>query len=327
MEEQDLISIIIPIFNVDKWLKQCLDSLMSQTYNNIEVLLIDDGSTDNSANICFDFVKNDKRFLYFKKINGGLSDARNYGIKKAKGDYIAFIDSDDFVSSHYIEKLYNGIRINNADIAICGFNEFTSNANIPEKSFILKMTDRTILSGKDVIALSFDYKIYGWSLCCAWNKLYKKSLFAKVKFEKGRLFEDDLIFPQLFVNINRVVLIHEPLYQYRQRENSIMHSLITKKKIEDAVYSDKVWMSTLKKAQLTSLYKLSIQKYKNTIMAYWIHNKQILKREHLLSNFQNEFRKYERLYHSTNMQKRIRDFLGFISLNIPCFLYKLVKRN
>ena len=125
----ELISIIVPIYNVEKYLRQCLDSIMNQTYRNCECLLIHDGSSDNSEDICREYVSKDSRFRYFEKENGGVSSARNLGIEHSKGEYITFIDSDDWVDSDYLEVLYNSLVDERADIAISTYKQFNMDDN------------------------------------------------------------------------------------------------------------------------------------------------------------------------------------------------------
>lgn len=130
--EKEKISIIVPIYNVEKFLPRCVESLVNQTYGNIEILLIDDGTKDNSAIMCDEYAKKYNNVKAFHKKNGGLSDARNYGIEKATGKYIAFVDSDDFVNKDYCKILYNNLIKNDADISICDFQIFTDTSRIDE---------------------------------------------------------------------------------------------------------------------------------------------------------------------------------------------------
>ena len=157
------ISIVVPIFNVEAWLSRCLNSIHQQTYRNFEVLLIDDGSTDNSSSICKNFLKKDSRFKYFRKKNGGLSDARNYGLDCAKGKYIIFIDSDDYIEPEYVKTLYSNIQDTNADVAICGFNRVNENGKLIDSNN-LYITNKELLNGEEVIESSFDNKNNGWAL-------------------------------------------------------------------------------------------------------------------------------------------------------------------
>ena len=118
-----LVSIVVPVYNVEKYLERCVDSLINQTYKNIEIILVDDGATDNSGELCDKLLFKDSRIKVFHKLNGGLSDARNYGINQATGEYLLFVDSDDWVENEIVEKLYNSIEQNSADISVCGFND------------------------------------------------------------------------------------------------------------------------------------------------------------------------------------------------------------
>ncbi|EHZ61025.1 glycosyl transferase 2 family protein [Streptococcus pneumoniae GA47210] len=118
---EDLISIVVPVYNVEKYLKKSIESILNQTYQNIEILLVDDGSTDSSGKICESFSKVDPRIRVFHKENGGLSDARNFGIEQMKGQYVAFIDSDDYISKDYVWKLYSSIKNNDSEVSICSF--------------------------------------------------------------------------------------------------------------------------------------------------------------------------------------------------------------
>ena len=127
--ENELISIIVPIYNVENYLRQCLDSIVSQTYQNFECLLINDGSSDNSADICREYIEKDSRFRYFEKENVGVSSARNLGIERSKGQYITFIDSDDWVDSEYLEVLYRALIEEKADIAISTYKQFNMDDN------------------------------------------------------------------------------------------------------------------------------------------------------------------------------------------------------
>ena len=119
---EDLVSIIVPVYNVEKYLKKSVESILNQTYDNIEILLVDDGSTDNSGNICDSFIKIDSRIRVFHKENGGLSDARNFGIEHIRGQYVSFIDSDDYISKDYVWKLYHSLKNNNSEVSICSFS-------------------------------------------------------------------------------------------------------------------------------------------------------------------------------------------------------------
>lgn len=218
--ENDLISIIVPIYNVEKYLIRCIDSLINQTYQNIEIILIDDGSTDYSGKIADDFVEKDLRIKVFHKKNGGLSDARNYGIKKATGKYINFIDSDDYVDKKFIETLYKMIVKYNCKISSVGYQEFKDIKEVYIKNVINEKEE--VFSKKEAIEYLYDDTKY-----CnyAWNKLYLKELFNDVEYPFNRKMEDLGTTYLLFDKCEIVAYNSIPLYFYFQRNDSILHKV------------------------------------------------------------------------------------------------------
>ncbi|RTZ18816.1 glycosyltransferase, partial [Streptococcus pneumoniae] len=220
---EDLISIVVPVYNVEKYLKKSIESILNQTYQNIEILLVDDGSTDSSGKICESFSKVDPRIRVFHKENGGLSDARNFGIEQMKGQYVAFIDSDDYISKDYVWKLYSSIKNNDSEVSICSF------LLVDEKGE--KIKDELLDSGKICLTgqqiLEKVLTADGYRYVVAWNKLYRSTLFEKLKFKKGMLYEDEFLNYPLFWDCKRVSIVEEPLYLYVQRKGSIVQSNMT----------------------------------------------------------------------------------------------------
>ncbi|MCC4346850.1 glycosyltransferase family 2 protein [Limosilactobacillus reuteri] len=321
MNKKISVSIIVPIYNVQNWLQRCLNSILKQSFIDFEVLLIDDGSSDGSDIICKRFVKIDQRFKYFRKENGGLSDARNYGIENASGSYLIFIDSDDYIDGDFVRKLYSEIINTNAEVAICGFYRVKENG---EKIDEIKLQNvkNNIITGKEAIKISFDDKNKGWALACAWNKIYKRELFDSIRFEKGRYYEDGLIFPFLFINLKRVTIIHTPLYYYVQRNNSIMHSEINIKKLTDDNYSMLKWIKFLRKYD-SSLYEMAISKYKNWIVNKCIVNKKLISDNNLSNYFQEQYRICVRKSQVKNVKSLTKDLIGYIDINLLGILFKL----
>lgn len=315
------ISIIVPVYNVKKWLEKCLISIKKQSFSDFEVLLIDDGSTDGSDVVCKWFAKTDVRFKYFRKSNGGLSDARNYGIEKSIGDFLIFIDSDDYIHKDFVSRLHSEILRTQADIAICGFYREDSSGKIIDE-INLWVTEDNLISGKEAIKLSFDDKKNGWALACAWNKIYRRELFANLRFEKGRYYEDGLIFPFLFLKLKRVAIIHIPLYYYVQRKNSIMHSKINIKKIMDDNYSMLRWIELFEKRDF-DLYQMSIIKYKNWIINKYIATPKIIKNNSLNKYFQDQYRIYAKATSINNAKTLLKDVIGCFDINILCTLIRL----
>lgn len=212
------ISVIIPVYNVDKYVEKCLKSIINQTYNNLEIIIVNDGSTDNSLMICEKIAKKDKRIKIITQKNGGLSLARNTGIKNSTGDYIAFIDSDDYVSKRFIEVLYNTLIANNADISVCDYIYVDENDHKWSKTKKMNKIYSNIDAIKDLFVGNQDTEVMSW------NKLYKKSLFLdnNILFPEGMIHEDNFTTYKLYYFSKSIALVDEKLYFYLQRNNSIM---------------------------------------------------------------------------------------------------------
>ena len=202
------VSVIVPIYNVEKYLPKCLDSLINQTLDDIEIILVNDGSTDNSGNIAKEYkAKYNDKFIYLEKENGGLSDARNFGIPYAKGEYIAFLDSDDYIEEDAYEKMYEKVKKEDADYIECDFIW-----EYPNKQIIDKRIE--YIDKKDMVA-----KVR----VVAWNKLIKRELIIKnnITFPKGLRYEDIEFTYKLIPFLQKVSYIDKPFVHYVQRNNSI----------------------------------------------------------------------------------------------------------
>lgn len=214
IDKNEMVNVIIPVYNVQNYLSACLEGILAQSYRNLEIILVNDGSQDLSSEICERYSARDDRVKYFVKSNGGLSDARNYGMLFATGNYISFIDSDDVVANNLIEHLMNVLTCNCADIAVCDpvhcypqkKIEFTSSQNI-----LIYMKEKAI-----------EEMLYQKSfLVAAWAKIFRKSLFNDISFPKGKLFEDSAIMYKVFDNAKIIAYSDAKLYGYMHRENSI----------------------------------------------------------------------------------------------------------
>jgi glycosyltransferase involved in cell wall biosynthesis len=213
-----MISIIVPVYNVENYLARCIESIRNQTYKDYELLLIDDGSTDNSGVICDQYAKTDNRIRVFHKKNGGLSDARNYGLDRIIGEYVTFIDSDDYVGADYLRYLYTMITERKADISIVSMMSITSTDN----SFCSSTHHCVEYIGDVALAAMMREKEFNESACA---KLYKRELFNNIRYPKGKLFEDLLTVPFLIKDDTICVYSTKILYYYYQREDSIMHTV------------------------------------------------------------------------------------------------------
>ena len=210
-----MISVIVPVYNVEKYLERCIDSILKQTYSDLEILLIDDGSSDKSGKICDEYAKKDNRIKVIHKKNGGISDVRNVGIENAKGDYIGFVDSDDYIADDMFETLYKLSNENNADISIVSFYEMYNGKliGVRDDKTLTKMDKQEALK-----ELLIDTNIQSYM----WNKLFKKELFDNLRFPLGKNFEDIATVLLIFERANKVVLLQEPKYYYLRRDDSIV---------------------------------------------------------------------------------------------------------
>lgn len=208
--DNNLISVIVPVYNVSEYLEECCRAIISQTYSNLEIILVDDGSTDGSDKICDYYEKLDDRIKVIHKPNGGLSSARNSGLEIASGSYISFIDSDDYPRQEMMEKLVSCFDSYDLDVVCCNY----SSTKTPNK-----LDGRISVLGKNK-AISYLLDDGGYR-CFAWNKMYRRSMFKNIKYPEGKLFEDIGTTYKIFKISNRVCYINEDLYYYRQRESSI----------------------------------------------------------------------------------------------------------
>jgi len=214
-----MISVIVPVYNIEMYIEKCVKSIINQTYKDIEVILVDDGSTDDSGKICDKLAAMDNRIFVIHKENGGLSDARNVGIDVSKGEYIGFVDGDDYISPYMYQHLLEILQLNHADMAMCDFceiNESQEKQTKDEKKEVEICVE--ILNGIQVYDLVTEFKA---SNIVAWNKLYKKEIFANIRYHKGRLHEDQWLIPYVAYNCHKVAKSSAKLYYYVFRKNAI----------------------------------------------------------------------------------------------------------
>lgn len=214
-----LISIIVPVYNVEQYLEQCITSITAQTYTNLEIILVDDGSTDKCPNICDEWAKKDDRIKVIHKTNGGLSDARNAGMRIATGEYIAFVDSDDRIHNKFIELLFTALKNNNSYLAACdvAFVKNHDETHALAESACISVNDtekalNTLIHGNGFRAV-------------VWNKLYHRDLLNNESFKIGRYHEDEFFTYRIIAKVKNPVYVNAKLYYYLQRENSIVNSI------------------------------------------------------------------------------------------------------
>lgn len=211
---KEKISIIVPVYNVEAYLERCVESILKQTYTNLEILLVNDGSTDKSGELCDKLALRDHRIRVIHKENGGLSDARNRGIDEASSNLIGFIDSDDYIDEDMYETLYRQMVASKADLSMCGHYDVYH--QIPEKQVAEIKTWE--LMPEEAIKMVMEAKILSVT---AVNKLYKKALFEQLRFRIGKIAEDAFIMVDLIHQCSKVVATNEKKYYYVHRENSI----------------------------------------------------------------------------------------------------------
>ena len=210
-----LVSVVVPIYNVEDYLQQCIDSILSQSYSDLQVILVDDGSPDGCGKIIDAYAEKDNRIECIHKRNGGLSSARNAGKAIARGEYIVFIDSDDCIHRKFIEILLDDITENDADISTCYFDSFIKDCNDAD----IMISDKPqSFTREGAIREMYRNDSFGWN---AWNKMYRKSLFDDIDYPEGIICEDKATTYKLIMKSKKVVYRDLPLYHYRIRENSI----------------------------------------------------------------------------------------------------------
>ncbi|WP_300766235.1 glycosyltransferase family 2 protein [uncultured Acetatifactor sp.] len=238
--ENPLISVIIPIYNVEKYLPTCMESIFSQTYRKLEIILVDDGSKDNCSRLCDEYAEKDDRVKIYHKENGGLSDARNYGVERANGEYITYVDSDDYVDSDYIEYLYLLIRKYNSQIALCQHRVHYNNGFIKE---IGKTGDEELTVSRCLERMLY-HDVIDTS---AWAKLYHRDLFHGVCYPVNKIFEDTATTYILMMKCEKIAIGYESKYNYIFRNNSIINSEFNRNKLDLIEITDKMALDIIQK--------------------------------------------------------------------------------
>lgn len=245
------VSVIVPVYNVEKYLDKCLQSIINQTYKDIEIIIVNDGSTDSSLNICEKYAEKHDNIILINKENGGLSDARNVGMQHASGDYYMFVDSDDFVSENIVKVLYNLCVKNDATIAICDPIHIKPNDahSFESNSYYC------VYNSEDALIEMLYQKSF---LVSAWAKLYKKSCFENTEFPVGMFFEDSAVMYKIFDQADKIVYTKAKLYAYVHRDGSITTNEFSKKDLDILKICD----------EMENYFKNSSQAIRNAVIAY-----------------------------------------------------------
>lgn len=304
----DFISVIIPIYKVEEYLDECISSIVNQTFSNLEIILVDDGSPDKCPEMCDNWAKKDSRIKVIHKSNRGLSDARNAGLEVASGKYISFVDSDDWIDTHMYEILYKHIKEENADICACGIMACYPNHKQPLN------TKCVVGHPEEILSMLYDNTAYPVS---AWNKLYKREMWQDFYFPVGKICEDAFTTYLLIDKADKIVQISEPLYNYRIRSNSIMTSEFSKKKMDE----EEAWRVNYEymKEKYPSIKKKSFDFYLQKVNIL-IHTIPLEKRKDFVDEYNYLYKILKKnlfyiLFMSNlNIKSRIKILLDFIKL-------------
>lgn len=334
---EELISVIVPIYKTEKYLRKCVDSILNQTYRNLEIILVNDGSPDNSGEICDEYAKKDRRIKVLHQENGGIAVAMNNGIDASTGDFIATVDSDDYIHKQMFEVLHRNIKKYDADLSVCGFTY----VNDKDESNINKYHTNeeknetiTVYNSKDALGKLYDgpFPIYDF----AWNKLYRKELFKDISYFEGKMYEDVFIAHRILDKTSKVVVSNYSLYYYLQRIDSItgasfnFTSLDLLEALEDRMIFlkdkgyNKLFMQTHK-----AFLEFAITFYYRS-KRYYPNEVSILKE--LKSKFIKVFKQENNQFISKTTQLRytifcISPFLQEIILNVHIFVQNKLARS
>ena len=213
-----MISVVIPVYNVEKYLKECLDSVINQTYKELEIILVDDGSTDNSGKICDEYAKIDPRIKVVHQKNMGAGGAKNTGLDLISGDYFSLIDSDDYLEPNYYETLLKSMRKYDVDIVQCLFRNVFLNGFYNRK-YNFNYDKNAVISSKKFL---FEL-LYDWKYAIFFNKLFKTSLLSNIRFPVGRKIDDEFFTYKLIIKSKKILNVNDVLYNYRMRKSSVMN--------------------------------------------------------------------------------------------------------
>lgn len=243
MEEKPLITVIVPVYKVEAYLSKCIESIINQTYRNLEIILVDDGSPDKCGAICDEYALKDSRIRVLHKENGGLSSARNAGMKVMKGEFVTFIDSDDYVSPFYVEHLFYALRKDDADLAVSWFTEVNEGENI-DRGEDKELLGYEVLNQKQ----SLQHLLYQDGIeTSAWGKLYKSKLMTGLWYPEGKLYEDIPVTSQYMLRSLSVALVRNVDYYYLQRRASIQYQSFNPKKMDEIYHIEAMSASVIEK--------------------------------------------------------------------------------
>ena len=245
-EKAPLLSIIVPVYKVENYLPKCMDSILAQTFTDFELILVDDGSPDNCPALCDAAAEKDARIRVIHQKNGGLSAARNAGLDAARGVWIGFVDSDDYIAPEMYEALYQAVQSTGADLALCDYAE-VDETGAPCQSMHIRLGKKDF-TGRELLKNATDSTIQP-----AWNKLYRRDVFAQLRYPEGKLNEDLFLIPEICLNTQKAVVVPKALYYYVQRGGSIMSGNKTLRHFDAAEAAQQYWDCLVENAAYDAL--------------------------------------------------------------------------
>ena len=244
--EKPLLSIIVPVYDVERYLPKCIDSILAQTLTDFELILVEDGSPDNCPALCDAAAAKDARIRVIHQKNGGLSAARNAGLDAARGAWIGFVDSDDYIAPEMYEVLYQAVQSTGADLALCDYAE-VDEAGAPCQSMHVSLSEGE-LTGQELLK-----RASGLMVQLAWNKLYRRAIFTQLRYPEGKLNEDLFLIPEVCLQIQKAVVVPKALYYYVQRGGSIMNESKTLRHYDAAEAAQRYWECLVENAAYDAL--------------------------------------------------------------------------
>jgi len=319
------VTIVVPVYNVEKFLRRCIDSILNQTFQDFQLVLVNDGSTDQSGQICDEYEKVSDKITVIHKENGGLSSARNAGIEVAQTPYIGFVDSDDFIEAKMYQVLHEALKVHNADIASVDYLEVAENQSIPEKVNADHISYDVYKEKETVHQLFKNHKIHR----CAWNKLYKLELFKEVRYPHGKIFEDTFTTYKLYALANKVVATDYKGYFYMQNDASITRRDFTPKNFDLLSETQRILddMATNYPELIQYEQARLAEHYVGLVMRILNSKPNPENKRHMDVVVKKIKQDYQVLRHNQYVDKKIRNGLIFSNYvpNLFFFVYKVVK--
>lgn len=327
INNSEIISIIVPVFNVEKFIGRCIKSIRNQSYKNFEAIIVDDGSKDKSIEIAKKYIENDTRFVILNKVNGGLSSARNYGLDKIKGKYVVFIDSDDYVSEYYLDNLYSAITQDcEVDIAVSRIICVNEVGNeISERN----ETNKTTIISSDHMMKKMMLERTKYNHC-AYAKLYKSEFWNDLRFPEGRLYEDYLTTYKQFSKARKIAIIDKQDYFYVQQKGSIMHMAVSNKTLSILDVSDEIteWIRINNSKLYYAALELQMATYLKTMQKILnVGNDRFIESQERINDFVKKYSKSLMLYKYTPMKDRIKIFLFNLNKSLFVRIYNKMEQQ